>query len=61
MRTLLFNYSGTFPIKLVQLSKDTFEVTYGKQVRTGNYEAAARELGQAIMHSLGCEGKLLSD
>ena len=36
-----------------------FRVTYGMQVKTKlTYLEAAAELGQCIMHSLACEGKL---
>ena len=48
-----------FPIKLQQSGKDSFHVTYGKQVmKFLTYPAAAAELGSCIMHALACEGKL---
>jgi hypothetical protein len=48
-----------WPITLVQLGKDDFIVTYGKQVDARlDYSHAACKLGQAIMHALACESKL---
>jgi hypothetical protein len=54
-----FTYeNGDYPIHLDQRGKDRFVVTYGKQVDKGDYEYAARKLGEAIMHALACDGKL---
>lgn len=48
-----------FDIKLEQLGRDRFIVSYGKQVHhEANYAHAALDLGASIMHALACEGKL---
>lgn len=48
-----------YTIKLEQLGLDNFRVTYGQQERALlGYDHAAKELGEAIMHALACEGKL---
>ena len=66
MRTC-FQYGGANPFKgakteaLIQLDQQTsgrelFTVTYGLQRRAGlTYAAAARELGECILHHLCCE------
>lgn len=47
------------PITLRQSGVDSFRVTYFKQVKNGlTYAAAAKELGQCIMHALACDGML---
>lgn len=47
------------PIKLEQINRNCFRVTYGKQVDDGlTYTEAAAKLGQAIMHYLACLDKL---
>lgn len=56
-----FTEFNTFwgPLQLEQRGKDNFRVTYGKQVDDNlNYGEAAAKLGQALMHSLACDGKL---
>lgn len=58
MMKVCFEYKGAFPILLIKTGEDKFRVEYGSQVDYGNYEYAARKLGEAIMHSLNCEGKL---
>jgi len=48
-----------FSVSLMQRGQDCFTVIYGRQVRSDlNYGEAAKELGQAIMHALACDGKL---
>ena len=47
-----------YPIKLEQAGKNKFSVSYGADVRKGDYECAAKDLGAAIMHALACEGRL---
>ena len=48
-----------FPIKLEQIGRDNFTVTYGAQVDSRlRYGEAAAKYGQAIMHALACEGRL---
>lgn len=47
-----------YPIKLEQAGRDRFIVTYGLEVKKGDYEYAAKNLGAAIMHALACESKL---
>ena len=47
------------PLQLEQRGKDSFRVTYGREVQDGlSYAYAARRYGEAIMHWLACEGKL---
>ncbi len=54
--------AGAYPIALYHTGKDKFTVTYGLSLATGlNYQAAALELGQSIMHSLMCDGQLEGD
>lgn len=46
------------PVALRQQGK-RFTVEYGNHARTGlSYAEAAEELGECIMHSLACAGKL---
>lgn len=53
------NMHREFPIQLFQRGKDRFRVVYGMQADDNlTYAQAAAKLGQAIMHSLACEGKL---
>lgn len=48
-----------YPIRLVQVNSDCFDVVYGLDVNKGlNYQQAATALGECIMHALACEGKL---
>ena len=47
------------PLQLEQCGKDSFRVTYGKEVKDRlPYGVAAARYGEAIMHWLACEGKL---
>ena len=47
------------PITLEQLGKDSFRVTYWKQVHDRlTYHDASTDLGSCIMHALACDGKL---
>lgn len=58
MRTCFELPNAAYPIKLEQQNSGRFRVTYGKQVVRGlDYARAAKELGEAIMHALACEGK----
>lgn len=51
-----------FPITLTQTGKDSFTVTYGRQVKKGlNYSEAAHEFGCCVMHAAACEGLLVND
>lgn len=53
------NMHREFPIQLFQRGKDSFRVVYGMQTDDYlTYAQAAAALGEAIMHSLACEGKL---
>ena len=56
------NFAG-FPVVLQQYrGRDLYRVTYGAQVdRDLSYSAAAKKLGEAIMHGLQCEGRLDPD
>lgn len=48
------------PVSLHQQTNDTYNVTYGAHVRNNlTYEGAAHELGECILHSLACAGKVL--
>lgn len=50
---------AVFQIKLTQQGRNKFTVTYGKQVKKGLcYDAAATELGAAIMHAAALDQKL---
>ena len=50
---------GGLPITLSQTSKGLFAVQYWKQRKSGlTYAAAARELGECIMHAAACNGAL---
>lgn len=58
-RTCFSLPDGEFPIRLDQTGRNTFTVTYGKQVKPNlTYSEAARELGECIMHERACAGKL---
>lgn len=58
--SIIFETKIGYEIKLLQITKDSFCVTYGKQISVGlTYSQAAQELGECIMHALACEGKLL--
>lgn len=47
------------PLQLEQRGKDSFRVTYGKEVKDRlTYAQAAAEFGRAVMHWLACEGLL---
>jgi hypothetical protein len=47
------------PIKLEQMGRDRFAVTYGKQVDSDlTYAQACTKLGQALMHWLSCADKV---
>jgi len=59
MKTCYETRIGGFGIKLQQHGRDSFRVTYGKQVDDGlDYGRAALKLGAAVMHALACEEKL---
>lgn len=46
-------------IVLRQNGIDSFEVQYGAEIyKRLDYAAAAKTLGQAVMHALACEDKL---
>lgn len=48
-----------YTISLQQSGNNKFTVIYGLQVNKNlSYAKAAKELGEAIMHALACEGKL---
>lgn len=50
--------TNDWTIKLEQLG-DVFRVHYGESSKyCYSYESAAKELGECIMHSLNCEGKI---
>lgn len=56
---ICFEMNAAFDIRLIQTGVDRFSVQYGKQFKDGlNYGAAAKELGECLMHGLACEGKL---
>lgn len=45
------------PLKLEQHGKDSFRVTYGKEVKDRlTYAQACAALGQSQLHWLACEG-----
>lgn len=47
------------PVSLHQRVNDTFTVIYGAEVKAElSYADAARVLGECILHSLACLGKL---
>lgn len=51
-----------FPISLKQTGKNSFTVTYGRQVKKGlGYSEAAHEFGCCVMHAAACEGLIESD
>lgn len=51
-----------YTISLTQRGRNSFRVQYGQEVRDERtYEAAARDLGECIMHALACEGKINND
>ncbi len=51
---------GGMPITLHQTGRNSFTVTYWKQVEKGlSYGAAASALGSNIMHAAATEGKLV--
>ena len=57
MKTIYENTALAFPVKLEMLHSGRFRVTYGQQIRTNlTYAEAAKELGECIMHALGCDG-----
>lgn len=57
---LVFEYTDLpFPISLHQTGKDRFIVRYGLQEDIGEYGYAAKKLGEALMHALNCEGRIL--
>ena len=59
MRKRLCYEVPAFKIKLEQSGIDRFTVTYWLQVETGlSYAVAAKQLGEAIMHALSCDGKV---
>ena len=60
MKKLCFEITSlAFPIRLYQKGKNRFDVHYGKQLRLGlTYQAAAKDLGQSILHALACDGKI---
>jgi hypothetical protein len=48
-----------YPIRLEQMGKNKFRVTYGQQIiDCTTYGSAAKELGVCIMHALALEGRL---
>ena len=48
-----------YPIKLEQLARDKFRVTYGNEVKGPlTYDEAARELGASMMHAAALDGRL---
>lgn len=50
---------GGLPIELAQRGRDSFRVTYWKQVKDRlTYAEAAKELGECILHALACESLL---
>lgn len=50
---------GGLPIELTQYGPDHFAVEYWKQRRGGlTYSEASKELGECILHALGCAGEL---
>lgn len=58
-RTCFKTVIAGFEIALVCFDGDCFTVGYGKQIERGLiYPAAAKALGESIMHALQCEGKL---
>lgn len=49
-----------YPIQLMQAAPDKFTVIYGiKSDSKLTYSEAAQKLGEAIMHSLACNGDLM--
>lgn len=56
MKLCLEMNDHTWPIRLYQHGRDSFRVTYGKQVDDRlTYSGACSKLGQAIMHRLSCD------
>lgn len=48
-----------FPVTLTRQGREKFTVTYGLEETSGlDYDAAARALGEAMMHALQCDGML---
>ncbi len=46
---------SSHPVSIKQMDNDCFVVTYGKQVSAPlNYQQAAKELGEALMHAMCC-------
>lgn len=59
MKTCIHLTDLEFPVKLEQRGKNSFRVTYGKQIEDHlRYGEAAAALGASIMHALACAGKL---
>jgi hypothetical protein len=59
MKTCFETEIGGMSIVLAQRGKDSFRVTYWKQVKDHlSYAAAAKELGECIMHALAYESRL---
>jgi hypothetical protein len=51
--------AGAYPVTLGQHGRDRFKVTYGRSVRDElDYAAAAKALGESIMHALACSERL---
>lgn len=54
-----FTVNIAWAITLRQRGKDSFQVQYGAQIKDRlTYAAAAKELGECIMHALACEDRL---
>lgn len=59
MRRVAFTRRGSSgSIKLTQTGRDKFTVQYGFETWKGDYELAARKLGEALMHQLACDGEI---
>jgi hypothetical protein len=58
-KTLCFEETTGFPVRLYQTGRNSFTVEYGKQEHKGlSYGRAAHELGECLMHAMACEGRL---
>jgi hypothetical protein len=48
-----------YPVELTQQGVNKFTVVYGRHVRAGlDYNRAAREYGECVMHAAACAGLL---
>jgi hypothetical protein len=61
MKTVFERLDGAFPVILDQHSFSTrgkqFRLTYGVSVKSNlDYAEACKELGEALLHCLTCEG-----